>query len=409
MKTDLDRLMRERGFEALVIMGNAEENHALKYLTNHAKVSHAIVVKKQGSEPVIICNGMERDEAAKSGLEVTTMAALNYYQMIAETGSAFKAQVRLFGAIFEKYGIKGTVSFYGTGSPGSSFIFLKELDESLTEITVTGETENTIFDVAYATKDAIELEIIKSVASRTNIVMEETMDFIKGHDVINEQLTRENGDPLTIADVKRYMRARLLHYGLQDSGNTIFALGRDAGVPHSRGEDDDILRTGVSIIFDLFPRDIENGYFHDMTRTFCLGYAPAEVQQAYEQVMQAFNTVMNQLEIGKETSYYQELACDVLEEYGHPTLRTSPGTEEGYVHSLGHGLGLEIHADPRFSSISGHKVEIGQVVTIEPGVYYPEKGYGVRIEDTVYFDENGQAVSLTTYPKDLVIPVENNQ
>ncbi len=104
-------------------------------------------------------------------------------------------------------------------------------------------------------------------------------------------------------------------------------------------------------------------------------------------------------------SKYQELTCDIFEEQGHKTLRSHPGTQEGYVHSLGHGLGLQIHSRPRLSAVSTDTIQPGQVLTVEPGLYYPERGFGVRVEDTVVVEADGAIRSLTPFPKDLVIPV----
>jgi Xaa-Pro aminopeptidase len=398
--------MRERGFDAIVVMGEAHGNHAMHYITNGAKLTHGHVLKKQGEPPVIICNGMERDEAAKSGLPVVTTAAFDFSRLIKEAGGEFEGSARLLAALLDRYEItRGKVCFYGLGDPGRSYMLLQRLSELAPGITITGETETTIFDEAYLTKDADEVAIIRSVAERTNQVMAEIVAFIQKHTVREDTLVKDGSLPLTVKDVKQYGRARLLHHGLEDAGEMIFAIGRDAGVPHSRGEDDDALVLGKSIIFDLFPRDVEKGYFHDMTRTFCLGYAPPDVQRAYNEVMQAFNAVMGSLEVGREGGYYQELTCDIFEEHGHKTPRSAPGTEEGYVHSLGHGLGLQIHSRPRLSPIGGDRLAVGQVFTVEPGLYYPERGYGVRIEDTVYVKEDGSFESLTPFPKDLVIPV----
>src|SRR5690606_41472404 len=132
-------------------------------------------------------------------------------------------------------------------------------------------------DEAYETKDDLELEAMRSVAERTNAAMGETLGFIKSHRVEDGRLVKSDGSPLTVGDVKTFLRARLNAANLTDDGETIFAIGRDAGVPHSRGEDPDVLELGKSIVFDLFPRDMTTGYYHDMTRTWCLGYAPDEV------------------------------------------------------------------------------------------------------------------------------------
>ena len=405
MKSDLDRLMQDRGFAASVVMGRAVENTALNYITSGAKITQGIVLKKRGEGPVLICGSMERDEAAKSGLPVVTFDDFDLYNLVKETGSRFEGKLRMLAAILEQYGVTGAVSFYGLGDPGQSFVMLSRLSEMLPSLTITGEAEPTIFDEAGATTDAAARAAIKSGAERTNTVMAETVDFLKGHTVHDSRLVKANGGPLTVGDVKRFVRVSLLEHELEASEGIVFAIGRDAGIPHSQGEDDDHLVLGKSIVFDLFPRGLGGGYFHDMTRTFCLGYAPPEVQRAYDQVMQAFEAVMGAFEVGEKTSRYQDMTCDILEEHGRQTVRSDPGTEEGYVHSLGHGIGLQIHSEPYFSPFSTTTIQPGQVFTVEPGLYYPEQGYGVRVEDTVYVDEEGTIRPLTTFPKDLVIPV----
>ena len=95
---------------------------------------------------------------------------------------------------------------------------------------------------------------------------------------------------------------------------------------------------------------------------------------------------------------------------GHITVAEKSNITEGYLHSVGHGLGLNVHEKP-FSGITAAPDDLlipGVVFTIEPGLYYPEKGMGIRIEDTIYLDENGQFEILADYPYDLVIPLTNN-
>ena len=122
--------------------------------------------------------------------------------------------------------------------------------------------------------------------------------------------------------------------------------------------------------------------------------------------MACFEMVVSEMKTGEKAGRYQTMTCEFFEERGHPTIKSTPGTEEGYVHSLGHGLGLELHGHPRLSDMTGDDVfEKGNVFTVEPGLYYPEKGYGIRVEDVMYFDDDGKLHSLTDYPKDLVIPL----
>jgi Xaa-Pro aminopeptidase len=98
----------------------------------------------------------------------------------------------------------------------------------------------------------------------------------------------------------------------------------------------------------------------------------------------------------------------MLEARGHPTIGSNPTTTSGYVHSLAHGVGLHIHEAPSFSDVPGNeaRLEPGMVLTIEPGVYYPERGFGVRIEDCVWLNPaNMKFEALANYKKDLVIPI----
>jgi Xaa-Pro aminopeptidase len=98
----------------------------------------------------------------------------------------------------------------------------------------------------------------------------------------------------------------------------------------------------------------------------------------------------------------------MFEEMGHPTVLNQPETETGYVHSLGHGLGLRVHERP-FSGPTALPEDIlapGSVVTVEPGLYYPERGLGVRLEDTVCVRADGKIEVLAEYPKDLVLKMK---
>lgn len=406
MKHDINQIMTERGLAAYVIFGDAHENYPLHYLTNGAPITGGIVLHKRDSEPILFCNPMEREEAEKSGLETHTYTEFHLPRLVKDMGNYFDARVLMLAHILEHYRVEGDVAFYGSTDPGYAYEFLNAVARAANRIHIKGEVHHTLFDEAYITKDQQEIETIKSVAARTNTVMQEVIAFLQRHHADNEQLVTTEGRPLRIGDVKRYMRTRLIEHELEEPEGTIFAQGRDAALPHSRGEDDDIVRLGKSIVFDLFPREAGGGYFHDMTRTFCLGYAPEEVQKAYDQVMEVFNAVMDALTVEENSGTYQGMTCDLFEEMGHKTPRSDPGTQDGYVHSLGHGIGLEIHAAPRFSSVSGQPLKPNMVFTIEPGLYYPDRGFGIRVEDTVYVDEAGIFHSLTPTPKDLVIPVE---
>jgi Xaa-Pro aminopeptidase len=179
-------------------------------------------------------------------------------------------------------------------------------------------------------------------------------------------------------------------------------------VPHSVGNPADTLRLGQTIVFDIFPCEAEGGYYYDFTRTWCLGYAPDKVQQLYNQVLGVYRQVTRELEVNAPYADYQKRTCDIYESQGHPTIQTNPNTVSGYVHSVGHGVGVRIHEKP-WSGSTASTTDIlapGSVFTIEPGLYYPERGMGVRLEDTWYVRPDGHMEVLAPYPMDLVLPVK---
>ena len=104
----------------------------------------------------------------------------------------------------------------------------------------------------------------------------------------------------------------------------------------------------------------------------------------------------DRMRAGTLASSYQTLVCDFFEQRGYTTTRSNPATLEGYVHSLGHGVGLDVHEKPFFglSSSNHDEIEVGDIVTIEPGLYFPDREIGVRIEDTLVVAADGRVETL---------------
>jgi len=404
VKQDLDRLMEERGLDAAVVSGHTYGNPTLVYLLSGADVSQGIVVKKRGEEAVLIHSPIERDEAAASGLRLINQAKYNYVSILREKGNRLDATVELYRRIFAELGVQGEVGFYGTADQGRAYLLLGALDKTLADVHVHGEYDQGLFETARATKDSAEIAMIRETATLTTEVMAATVQFMRRHRVQEETLVAADGSPLTVGAVKRHIQRLLAERRLEDPEGVIFAIGGDAGVPHSKGNPQDPIRLGQTIVYDLFPRR-PGGYFFDCTRTFCLGYAPPEMEETYRHVAGCVEAVIAAVEVGMEARRLQQIACAFFEERGHPTVGSNPQTEEGFVHSIGHGLGLAIHEEPFFSDVPSNTATLqpGHVFTVEPGLYYPERGYGVRIEDVVWIDEEGKSRNLTGLPKRLVV------
>ena len=411
MKNDLDSLLQQNDLDALLVVGPGDHNPAMTYFTGGAHITDALLVKKRGEQPLLFSHSMERDEAARSGLQTKIIEEYRFQDLLKEHGGDVQqATIDLYCKMLADAGLaSGRVALYGITNLGRAYGLFSGLQKALPEITFVGELGAPTLLQAMATKDGAEVERIRRMGRITTEVVGLTADYLTSHEVREETLIKPDGAPLTVGDVKARINLWLAERGAENPEGTIFAIGRDAGVPHSAGNPSDVIQLGKTIVFDIFPTELGGGYFYDFTRTWCLGYAPAEAVEIYEDVLAVFQQIMAELKAGEPTRAYQERTCELFEARGHPTVRSQPQTQEGYVHSLGHGLGLHVHERPMFgiTATAEDVLAPGVVVTIEPGLYYPERGLGVRLEDTIYVHRDGTIETLAEYPLDLVLPMQS--
>lgn len=408
MRSDLDRLMDSSGLDALLVRGGSEHNPAMAYFTGRGHLTQGYLLKKRGQPPVLFHASMERDEAALSGLQTKNLADYNPIELLRQAGGdSLQASALLQRRILEEFDVRGRVAIYGTVELGPAFSVLRRLERELPDIEFVGEAENeSVLLRARETKDADEVESIRQIGRTTAGVVAEVATYLTSLQARDGILVTRDGQPVTIGDVKRRIHLWLAMRGAQHPEGLIFAQGHDAAIPHSTGKDEQPIALGQPIIFDIFPCEA-GGYYYDFTRTWCLGHAPEEVQKLHDEVRAAQRTALERLRPDALCREVQAVVCDLFERQGHPTLRTDPQSERGYVHGLGHGVGLAIHEAPSFSHLDSNRdrVQSGSVFTIEPGLYYPERNAGVRLEDTVWMRPDGTAEILAEFPYDLVLPV----
>ena len=198
---------------------------------------------------------------------------------------------------------------------------------------------------------------------------------------------------LTSEFIKREVGLFLYKNGMDDPEGMIISSGAQAAMPHHKGTGP--IRPNETIVCDLFPRSRESGYFADMTRSYVKGAPSPHAAKMYEAVKLAQDKAFELIRPGVQARDVHNAAAKAIKSAGFEV-----GTK-GFIHSLGHGLGIDVHESPSISGSSEHILEVGNVITIEPGLYYPEFG-GVRLEDVVVVTSQGFE-NLTKYQRDFVI------
>jgi len=247
-----------------------------------------------------------------------------------------------------------------------------------------------------AVKTTEEVEHVRRAQRANERAMAAAESLIDSATVVEDVLHRD-GDPLTSEDVRREIELTLVREGCA-LDETIVACGAAAADPHDRGSGP--LRADEPIVVDIFPRDKETRYHADMTRTFLKGTPTPTLREWFDLTDRARQAGLDAVAPGVTGAAVHDAVCDVYEDAGLPTLRSDPDAETGFIHSTGHGVGLDVHELPRIAP-DGGELEPGNVITIEPGLYDPDVG-GVRIEDLIVVTENGYE-NLTEYPVELVL------
>ena len=249
-----------------------------------------------------------------------------------------------------------------------------------------------------------EIDAIEAAQRATEVAWGKGVDALRRAKVRPDRTLELDGEVFTAERLRAIVEAALLERGYASDG-AICAPGAQAADPHQIGTGP--LHAGEPIVMDIFPQHKQTRYWADMSRTVSKGEPPAEIRNIYEVVKRAQDAGIRALRPGVTGREVHELVEDIIWQAGYDTMRPgqqkdpSDPTPRGFIHSTGHGVGLEIHEAPNISRSGTGPLLVGDVVTIEPGVYDPVIG-GVRLEDMLVIVDGG-ARDLTQAPRDLVV------
>jgi len=239
-------------------------------------------------------------------------------------------------------------------------------------------------------KSRHEILAMKKVQKVTQQAMGLAVSLIRNASVKKGNLYSA-GKLLTAEQVKYTMHSLLLKHGCS-AVDTIVSCGEDTAIPHIAGTG--TLRSDEPIVIDLFPVDEGSGYYADMTRTVVKGKPSPEILAMYSALREAKQLGISKIKAGVSGADVHQTVVDFFKDQGYES-----GTK-GFVHNLGHGVGLQVHELPTVGP-AGTVLATGNVITVEPGLYYPGIG-GVRLEDIGKVTAHGFD-NFTLFPEDLVV------
>jgi len=398
-----DSEMERRGLDTALVIGESTlGNPELAYVAGTTIPRGGIFIKRRRFEPILVVSNIDVGNAKLGRVsDVRTYSDYGYENLIQRHGRE-RAYVMLVDLILRAVRSRGRVGVYGH----NEFSHLLSTVDSLRRLghKVTGEKDLSLIESLRDTKDSLETSRIRSVGARASRVVEEIQRML-GECVVSFGKLRLKGQTLTVGIVKSRVNTLLAEQDLIAPGGTVFAVGVKSADPHEMGSPLDPVKAGAPIVFDLFPVGAE-GYWFDLTRTFVIGKAPRRVKDMFDAVLEAQLESLDSIRENVPGSKVMNSACDLFERRGFKTIRATlrgdrDAAKVGFIHSLGHGVGLSIGERPYLSLFSDDTLRKNQVVTVEPGLYKPGTG-GVRIEDTILV-KGRRIENLTPLEKELEI------
>jgi Xaa-Pro aminopeptidase len=246
-------------------------------------------------------------------------------------------------------------------------------------------------------KNDSEMDGIRRAQRAAEAGMDAARDLLRRAERSNGAL-RLDGEAVTSERIKDAIGAAFMAHGCV-ADEFIVSHGAQSAIGHEMGHGP--IAVGEPIVIDLWPRDVETACYADMTRTFCVGDPPDELREYHRLVKESLDRSLEAVKAGADAKEVFAVSCEPFHREGYKTqLNKEEGevVQDGYFHSLGHGVGLEVHEMPTLGRLP-EPLRAGEVVTLEPGLYRQGFG-GCRLEDLVLVTEAG-AENLTQYPYDL--------
>lgn len=374
------------GKNTYLIVDSSENNSDLLYKTSFF-VPDAVIYIEHGEKKTLVLSDLEYERGTKEAGVDEVVSFKEYADKLPENKKKNDTYVNVIEMILKERKI-GEV----TVQRDYPLYYADELRKR--GIKVTPTSEHFLFPERRNKSDE-EVKKIRDSLNKTSRAMEEAIELIKSSKIKGKYLYEDN-KYLTSERVKEEINGYLARNGFTSS-HTIVSSGIHSTMPHHTGTGR--LLAHSPIIIDIFPRSQKSGYYGDMTRTVVKGEPSEQQVRMYNTVLKGQKLGISLIKAGVKAREVHTSIMQLFEEEGFKTSRIN-GRPQGFIHSTGHGLGLDIHEPPRIGD-NDVILEEGNVVTVEPGLYYEDIG-GIRIEDVVVVTSDG-CKNLTRFRKEFRI------
>jgi Xaa-Pro aminopeptidase len=367
-----------------LIVAASETDPDMLYATKFWAPDPFIFLERNGKRTLVLSD-LEIDRGRKQA-EADEFVSFNQFEREVQ-GTSKKAPPyeRVLAHFLRKRGVRSAIV-----PANFSLGYAQELAANKIRVHAT----NGLFWPEREAKSENEVKMIGRALRITEKGLKRAIEVLKASKPGPGKRLRWSRKTLTSEVLRAEIDSAILRAGGIPTG-TIVAGGDQACDPHERGFGP--LYAHSLIILDVFPRDAKTGYFGDMTRTVLRGRANEAQRKLWEAVKAGQALALKKIKAGVDGMTIHKEIQELFAKLGFPT-EVRKGKNVGFFHGTGHGLGLEIHEYPRLQKVT---LKDRQVLTVEPGLYYPGLG-GARQEDVVVVTKIGCKI-LSRFPKQLVI------
>ena len=374
--------------ETLLLVADSDHDADMLYAVGGMFVPDPFIYFQRHGRSSIVMSDLEIDRAHKQARHCRVLSLSSYQSKLRREGVKYPGVDQVLPRVLREKGIRRVVVPHD---------FPHGLAVELQKQRIRVKARPGAFFPEREYKSTSEIRKLAAALGIAEVGMEAAMQTLRASKIgRGRQLIFRNA-PLTSERLRAAIDSAIVQAGGLSS-HTIVAGGDQACDPHETGFG--LLRANEPIILDIFPRSQKTGYFGDITRTVVRGRASEAVRKLYDTVFRGQQIGFKTIRAGVPTVEVHKAVQELFMREGYKTGKVN-GRMQGFFHGTGHGLGLEIHEPPRIGQNSAGNLKTGQVVTVEPGLYYPGLG-GIRLEDVAVVTDRAPR-NLTRFAKILEV------